>query len=107
MLVIATVALLALAFLFPVYGQSLSSFVEPIREQGCEPQGSAIRAYDEEHPIQEQAEKPETLTAESLEETETPIQEQTQTQEQLQECECDNEECQEYQYQHQQGKEQQ
>ena len=81
--------------------------MEQDRDQECEPKGSAIRAYDEEPPIKAQVEKPETLTAESLEETETPIQEQTQTQEQLQECECENEECQEYQYQHQQGKEQQ
>jgi len=107
MLVIATVALLALAFMFPVYGQSLSSFVEPIRDQECDPQGPATRAYDDEHPIQAQVEKPETLTEETVEESETPIQEQTQTQEQLRECECENEECQEYQYQYQKGQEEQ
>lgn len=106
MLVMATVALLALAFLFPVYGQSLSGFLEQDRDQDCDPQGPATRAYDEEPPIQAQVEKPETLTDGTLEDSETPIQEQTQTQEQLQECECKNEDCEEYQYQHGQEKDQ-
>jgi hypothetical protein len=100
MLVIATVFLLAMAFLFPVYGQSLSGFMQQDRTQTCIPDGSATRAYGDESPMQAQVEKPETITEETVEESESPIHEQTQTQEQLQECECENVECEEYQYQH-------
>ena len=107
MLVIASFALLAMTFLFPVYGQSLSGFMQQDRDQDCYQQGSATRAYDEETPIRAQVEKQETLAEETLEESETPIQEQTQTQEQLRECECENEECEEYQYQYQKGQEEQ
>ena len=106
-LIIVAVALLTMAFLLPVYAQTQNGTPIQDRDQICEPQGPATRAYGEETPVQTQ-EKKEGLSEIALGEAETPIQQQTQTQEQLnnchcenEECNCENEECEQYQYQFQ------
>ena len=113
-LIIVAVALLTMAFLLPVYAQNQNGILQQDRDQDCEPQGPATRAYGEEPPIQAQEEKPEELSEEEKgEELETPVQEQTQTKEQLRECDCENEDCEknqykyQYQYQYRSGQEEQ
>ena len=84
------VALLAMAFLFPVYAQTQSGIMEQDRDQECTPEGPATRSYGEN------AQNPE----EDLSTTEETS-EQTQTREQLRECNCESEDCEQFQYQHQ------
>lgn len=89
-LTLVAVALLVMAFLFPVYAQTQSGTMQQDRDQECTPEGPATRSYGEN------AQNPEGgLSATE----ETP--EQTQTGEQLRECNCENEDCEQYQYQHQ------
>ena len=89
-LIIATVALLTMAILLPVYAQTQSGVMQQDRDQDCDPQGPATRSYGED------SQNPEN----ELSETE-PAQAPTQTGEQLRECICENEDCDEYRYQYQ------
>ena len=101
-LIIAAVCFLAMAFLVPVYAQTQSGILRQDRDQDCIPEGPATRGYEEEPPVQAQAEKPEELAEEeTLEEDANSIQEQSQTQEELKDCDCGNEDCEQYQYQFQ------
>ena len=101
-LITVAVALLTIAVIVPVYALGdQSGNMQQKRDQDCEPECPATRAYGEDPPVQAQEEKPEGLSEESLEEAETPIQEQTQTQEQLRDCDCENADCEAYQYQYQ------
>jgi len=116
-LIIVAAALLMMAVLVPVHAQSQSGILQQDRDQDCTPEGPATRAYGGDTPVQAQEEKPEELSEEeTLDETETPIQEQTQTRDQLRDCDCENEDCNcenedcdqyQYQYQYRYGQEEQ
>ena len=101
-LITVAVALLMITVIVQVYSLGeQSSNMQQKREQDCEPECPATRAYGEDSPVQAQEEKPEEQSEENIEEAETPVQEQTQTQEQLRNCDCDNEDSEQYQYQYQ------
>jgi hypothetical protein len=101
-LMIVAVALLMVAVIVPVYALGdQSGIMKCPRDQANEdPPGPTTRSYGEN------SQNPEGLSGEeTLEETETPIQEQkqeqTQKQEQLRDGDCENADCEQYQYQYQ------
>ena len=105
-MIIVAIAMLMMSVLVPAYAQSQNGIMQQDRDQTCDPEGPATRAYGEEPPIQAREEKPEEQPEEeTLEVVEDPVQEQTQEQtqnrEQSKDSECENEDCEQYQYQYQ------